>query len=77
MKRNPKNVFLAEVAKHTGLKESDFANLVEYSCRTLTSVVGEARDGKLFIAENGFLRQFTPKKNGHWSCKVLGTVKFN
>lgn len=76
MKREPKQVFLTEIFRRTGLKESDFKNLVEYSSRTLTSVVGEARNGKLYIAENGFIRQFTPKQNGHWNCKVLSKITF-
>lgn len=74
MKLEPKQVFLTEISKHTGFKESDFKNLIEYIGRTLTSVVGEARNGKLYIAENGLIRQFTPKQNGHWNCKVLGKI---
>lgn len=76
MKRNPKIIFLLEVAKHTGLHESDFKNIVEFYGRTLTSVVGEASNGNLFIAENGFLRQYDRKAGGRWNCKVLCKVSF-
>lgn len=79
MKRTPKQVFLTEISRQTGLKESDFNTIVEYQCKTPgkynTSVVGEVRGGKLFIAENGFLRQYQ-KRNGHWTCKVLGRITF-
>lgn len=80
MKRNPKNVFLAEVAKHTGLKESDFNNIVEYECKqpgkSRTAVVGEATCGKLFVAEDGMLRQYS-QKGTRWNCKVLSELKFS
>ena len=80
MKHNPKNVFLAEVSKHTGLKESDFDTIVEYECKQpgkhKTAVVGEATCGKLFVAEDGFLRQYSSRGSGRWNCKVLGSVSF-
>lgn len=79
-KRTPKQIFLQEVAKHTGFHEVDFDNIVEYQCRnpgkSHIAVVGEAHNGKLFIAENGFLRQYMNRANQHWTCKVLSTIKF-
>ena len=79
-KRNPKQIFLAEISKHTGLHESDFSNITEYECLTpgkhKDMIVGETRTGKMFIAENGFLRQYNPKVNCRWDCKVLAKVPF-
>lgn len=71
---NPESKFLAEINKYDTVPAKDI-DITVFECKTpgkkhTVALTGETQSA-LYVAEDGFLRKFTPRGNRRWNCEVL------